>query len=64
MSGFEDVVLEKLDAIERRMGSVEKQMTALVNAFRQHGSRLAALEATCLENHAGTPIPKPVRGGR
>lgn len=58
MNDFESVVVEKLESIERRMSSMERQMTAIVNSYRSIAKRLTELESTCLSNHAGTPPPK------
>lgn len=69
MSNGYDLILEKLDALERRMSGLEtriagdmlslnRQMTTLLDSFKQHGERLTQLEHKCLENHVGTQPPE------
>lgn len=57
MTSFEQLVLEKLSVIERRITGIELQVTFLADALKTHSHRLTTIEDTCLQNLTVTPIP-------
>ena len=62
VADFETIVLEKLDSLEARFASIDRQMTVIVNSFRRLGMEVAEIKADCITKHADTPLPMGYKG--